>query len=200
MFAASTSIPTNMPLRPLILITRPNDTIVGLYKTIAGRSTGGSNGTYPNNEETPLQAIDGLLSTKYVNLGRYNSPGFYESVIGIGTGFYVVPKISNSSVAIALRFATSDHSPSNDPTEVTLEGTNEIETKGLNLGSNWRLIYRGTSGMGLTSFDVRSTYMPPVHFQNTIAYRSYRLLVSKVKMPNSNNAVQYAEAQILGYI
>jgi hypothetical protein len=138
------------------------------------------------------------LSTKYLNFGYQGTNGAVLVNPGVGTGFYVTPNISNASVAISLLFATANDYPNRDPITVTLEGTNATGTGALDLGSSWTLIYSGPTGIDLIIVPARSTYVPQQNFSNTIAYMSYRLLVTSQR--NLSDAVQYAEAEIKGYI
>ena len=171
---------------------------MGLYNTSAGQSTGATNGIYSGSAETPDKAIDGSVNTKYLNFGFQGSPGATLSHPGAGTGFYVTPAISNATVAIALLFATANDFPDRDPISVTLEGTNETTTAALDLGSSWTLIYSGPTGIDPITAPPRMTYAPQQNFSNTIAFSSYRLLITSQRNVNTD-AVQYSESQILGY-
>jgi hypothetical protein len=180
---------------PLVQITQPDDPIFGVYNTTAGQSTGGFNGRYSVPAEEPSMAIDGLLSTKYLNFGNNGSGSANLSQPGINTGFYVTPNISNASVACGLLFGVAADSPERDPITVTLEATNSTA---LNSSSSWTLIYSGPTGIDPVIVPNRSTYATLQVFSNTIAYQNYRLLVTSQREGYSN-AVQYSEAQIMGY-
>ncbi|CAF1113397.1 unnamed protein product [Rotaria sordida] len=182
----------------IVSITSPSDPIVGLYNTSAGQPTGAYNGRYSSSTETPSKAIDGLLSTKYLNFGAQGSSGAVLNDPGVNTGFFVTPTISNASVAVALLFATANDFPNRDPLTVTLEGTNATDVEAPPLGSSWTLIYSGPTGIDRATAPARNTYMQHQDFSNTIAFRSYRLLVTSQR--GRDSCVQYAEAQILGYI
>ncbi|CAF5152124.1 unnamed protein product, partial [Rotaria sp. Silwood1] len=52
----------------LVILTRADDPIVGICHTIAGESICGSGVNYPSTE-IPSDAIDGSLTTKYLNFG-----------------------------------------------------------------------------------------------------------------------------------
>ena len=180
--------------RPIVIITRAGDSIVGLYNTTAGGPTGAKNGRYSGTAEEPPQAIDNNVNTKYLNFGSTGWFGVTASAPGVGTGFYVTPTIRNASIAIALRFATADDEPDRDPLTVTLEGTNFTS---LDLASSWSLIYNGSTGIDPTADPGRRIFVPQQNFSNTIVYRSYRLLITSQR--SAAWAVQYAEAQIIGY-
>jgi hypothetical protein len=186
---------TTMTLRTFTIITRSGDPIVGVYNTTAGASTGGKNGRYSNSNEMPPEAIDNLTSTKYLNFGGTGDFYVVAPAPGVGTGFYVTPIISNSSIATSLLFATGNDVPNRDPITVTLEGSN-VDT--LDDGSSWTLIYNGSTGISPTTDPGRQTYVAQQNFSNTIAYKSYRLLVTSQRGPEW--AVQYSEAQIIGYV
>jgi hypothetical protein len=57
---------------PIITITRAGDSIIGLYNTSAGQSTGACNGSYSGPAEMPDKAIDGSLASKYLNFVKVN--------------------------------------------------------------------------------------------------------------------------------
>ncbi|CAF1391110.1 unnamed protein product [Adineta steineri] len=105
-------------------ITRAGDSIVGIYNTSAGMSTGCINGSFSSSAEMPPEAIDNLTSTKYLNFGSTGGFNIEAPAPGVDTGFYVTPTISNNSIATALLFATANDSPNRDPITVTLEGSN----------------------------------------------------------------------------
>ncbi|CAF1071957.1 unnamed protein product [Rotaria sp. Silwood1] len=166
----TTTSTTTTIVRSIVTITRPGDTIIGVYNTTA----------------VPL------LEVKMVGTGDYN---VVAPAPGVGTGFYVTPAISNASITISLLFATANDSPNRDPITVTLEGSN---ANALDNGSSWTLIYSGSTGISHTADPGRMVYVTRQNFSNTIAYRSYRLLVTSQRAPEWG--VQYSEAQIIGYI
>lgn len=182
----------------MVALIQPNDAIMGVYGTQRGGSTGGSNGNYPNLLQTPVQGIDGLLTTKYVNFGLNGSLSYYRPQPGVNTGFYVTPTISSRSIARALLFATANDLPQRDPLTVTLEGTNATSVGALNLGSSWLLLYSGPTGIDPINIPSRLAYGSQQNFSNNILCSSYRLLVTSQR--NNSDCVQYAEVQIFGYI
>jgi hypothetical protein len=188
-------MPPTTTSQSITAITRAGDSIVGLYNTTAGGSTGGENGMYSTSAEYPASAIDYLTSTKYLNFGTTGGYYITAPAPGVGTGFYVTPIVSNASIAVSLRFATANDSPNRDPITVTLEGTNSNE---LDYGSSWTLIYSGPTGISPTIDPGRMQYVAQQNFSNTIAYKSYRLLVTSQR--GADWVVQYAEAEIIGYI
>lgn len=198
--STSTTTTTTTTLRRIFtVITRPGDRIVGIYNTSTGGSTGGSNGRYSTViGESPPSAIDRVLSTKYFNFGGTSIAGNVALNPGANSGFYVTPAISNASIATALLFATANDLPSRDPITVTLEGTNAIGVGALDYGPNWTLIYSGPTGINPVTAPPRSQYVARQNFSNSIPYRSYRLLI--LTQRGLTDAVQYAEAEIWGYV
>ncbi|CAF1163166.1 unnamed protein product [Adineta ricciae] len=190
---SETSSPT-LTTQSLGRITQAGDTIVGLYNTTAGGSTGGKNGLYSGPSETPIYAIDGSTSTKYFNYGVTGGSNTTANAPGIGTGFYITPSISNASIAVGLLFATANDRPNRDPLSVSLEGTN---SDACDSGSSWTLLYNGSTGINVTSEPDRMTYGIQQNFSNTTPYKSYRLLITSKRGPD--DAVQYSEAHIIGY-
>ncbi|CAF3125129.1 unnamed protein product [Rotaria sp. Silwood2] len=188
---------TTTTARPTVNITQAGDPIVGICNTIAGGNVGGSGVNYPITENIS-NAIDGSLSTKYLNFGSSSSGCSGSSPAGINTGFYVTPTRSNASIAVGLLFATANDSPNRDPITVTLEGTNATTTAAFNSGTSWTLIYNGSTGISSSTDPGRQIYVSQQIFSNTIAFRSYRLLVTSKR--GTDNSVQYAEAHIVGYI
>ncbi|CAF3096525.1 unnamed protein product [Rotaria sp. Silwood2] len=129
----STSSTSTTTPRPIVSITRSDDAIVSLYNTAVDGSTGASNGRYSILAEEPPAAIDGSLSTKYLNFEFQGTTGAVLNSPGVNTGFYVTPTIGNDSVAVALLFATANDYPSRDPIKVTLEETNATRVGALDL-------------------------------------------------------------------
>lgn len=182
-------------LGPMIKISNVGDTIIGLYNTSAGQSTGGYDGLYASSVELPPQAMDDNVNTKYVNNGINGS--FTANLLnpGANTGFFVIPSVSNASLAVAVRFATANDYPNRDPITITLEGSNESNTTALHLGSSWTLIYNGSTG--LLPVNARRTYGVQQNFSNTQRFRSYRLLITTQR--DLTDCVQYSESVIIGH-
>ena len=113
---------------------------------------------------------------------------------GADTGFYVTPTLTSTSVTNGLLFATGGDFPERDPITVTLEGTNLTAP---NASSSWVLIYNGSTGIDLSTVINRLTYGTLQVFPNTIAYRSYRLLITSQRA--AQDSIQYSEAHIMSY-
>ncbi|CAF1424109.1 unnamed protein product [Adineta ricciae] len=176
-------------------ITQPGDPIIGLYGTKAGGPTGGTNGMFTAiPSETPTSAIDNNVNTKYVNYGNYSYINGNFSQAGQDTGFFVTSTSGNFSVANGIIFATGSDYPERDPLTITLEGTNSTT---LLPNPSWTLVYTGATGIDPTTAPARLTYGTLQVFSNSIAFRSYRLLITSQR--SYQDSVQYAEAHIMTY-
>ncbi|CAF1185805.1 unnamed protein product [Rotaria sordida] len=187
-------------LEPLenVLLTTSNDRIVGIFNTVAGGNTnpasmdGNDAGSYYP-KESPEHAIDNNVWTKYNNQG--NGPQSLSSPTkGVGTGFIVTPQYG-LSIVTSFQFATGNDRPQRDPLTITLEGTN-VTSDDQSIGKNWKLIYMGETGLkidpGRSSFGKRQT------LNNTMAAKSYRLIVTSQRLPE--HSVQYSEAHLYGNV
>ncbi|CAF3855670.1 unnamed protein product [Adineta steineri] len=194
MITTTETIPLSTTTEILSRLTHPNDAIFGICNTIVGGDStpsdiSGSNqcNFYPG--EMPANVIDNDELTKYTNFG--NGTISTSSITqGCYTGFYVT--LSNSpSVLKAVQFRTGNDNPNRDPITITIEGTNSTL---LTVGNSWILIYSGSSGLdndpGRYELGLQQT------FNNTIAYTSYRLLVTTKRAIGV--AVQYSEAFLFG--
>ena len=168
--------------------------IVGLWSTTLGgnglQSTpGSSTGNYPSTESPPL-CIDGNSGTKYLSFGDCPSSSS-PSTCASGTGFHLTPLIGPTTVR-AVQIQTAVDVPQRDPLTMTLEGSNQTGSA-LFSGSSWILIYSGLTG--LTMDPGRSTFGVKQIFSNSIAYTSYRVLMTSKR--NISNSIQYAEIELL---
>ena len=170
--------------------------VFGVSKTVAGgNSTAATVGTgsfqYPASE-APYKACDNSVFTKTLNFGPCNSDSGSVPGCGLETGIYVT-SIRSASLATGLQFCTGNDLPERDPTMITLEGSNGTSAN-LVLGSSWTLIYRGPTGLDIDPD--RFGCGTRVSFSNTMAFKSYRMLVT-AKRANIN-CVQYSEFKLLG--
>ena len=167
----------------------------GLWNTTAGNDgtqaiPGNCMGCYPA-AETPARGFDGNISTKYLNFGHCNGSSVSNIFCGVNTGFHVTPA-TGPSVIRSLRLCTAnDHSP-RDPLTMTLEGSS-LNGSALFLASSWTLIYNGSTG--LAPDPGRGTYGVLQTFSNSIAYVSYRILMTSKR--SSSNSIQYSEIRLL---
>jgi hypothetical protein len=172
-------------------ITYSNDTIVGVFNTSAGSSSDANVGNWVTNQ-SPSTAFDDDTNTKFLNFAA----GDTSTTGGLGAGLYVTPLIGYS-VATGIQFATADDNPERDPITVTLEGSNNASIQ-LTLGASWTILYSGPTGINASVDPGRLTYVTMQNFSNTIAYTSYRLLVTSKRA--SSYGVQYSEANIYGFV
>lgn len=179
-------------------LTSPNETIYGIWNTIAGgNSSPSSNGNGVGNyfpSEEPNNILDRNISTKYTNFGYCNVSFTTSSfTCGVNTGFYLTLQ-RGAMTLVGMRFVTALSMHERDPLTMTVEGSNQAPSA-LTLGSSWTLIYNGSTG--LVSDPGRGNNGIIQNFSNSISYSSYRVLVTSVR--NFTYATQYAEVELIGY-
>lgn len=148
-------------------------------------------GQYPS-DETPGNACDSTVSTKYTNFGTCWST-IVQITCGVNTGFYTELQ-RGASLVIGMRICTGNNLPGRDPMTVSLEGSN-LSGTALTLGSSWTPIYYGPSGFATDPG--RYTCGPMLVVNNTSFYTSYRFLVLAIRYAESST--QYSELQLYGY-
>ncbi len=138
----------------------------------------------PGLGETPQLAIDGSVTTKYLNFGENNS------------GFIVTP--SAASIIQSFIISTANDAEERDPATYALFGTNAPITSTDNsqgMAEAWTLIQEGAvtlpSGMG--SRQVPGT--PVDTLNNTTSFNSYKLIFPTVRNPATANSMQLSEVQ-----
>lgn len=184
---------------PWPFVTGPGNAISGFYQASVGGShvasiVGTGAGQYPASQ-APSMAIDASTATKYLNYGN-GSSGVSSPTKGVGTGLVVTPIFAaRSSLVTGIQVVTANDPPARDPLIVSIEGTNA--SGGLNLGSTWTLIADNVN-LGIDADPGRQAYGPLVRFENTVAYRSYRVIVKSQR--GSGNSVQYAEMKLVGLL
>jgi len=167
-------------------VTAPGNPIVGVAATLgSATSTLATVGTVPNFNnypaaEAPPNAIDNLLTTKYLNFQQ------------TGAGFIVTP--SALSTLSGVRFATGNDAAERDPFTITIEGTNSPNAT-TTLNSSWTTIYNGVSG--LATDPGRDTFGATVSFTNALQFASYRVLIQTVRGPGTANSFQFDEIELL---
>ncbi|UJR16735.1 hypothetical protein I4U23_003635 [Adineta vaga] len=172
-----------------------NEHIYGVYNTTAGSdsllaTTGVDIGQYPAKEK-PLNAIDGIISTKYLSFGVCKESTSPNAECGLNTGFY--QELQNGALLVTgFQICTAEDFPERDPLIVTLEGSNLSDTLLMN-GSSWNVIYTGDSG--LQPDPGRNTYGVIKSINNSISYKNYRFLVTNKR--SISNSVQYSEVKLL---
>lgn len=173
-----------------------SDPIVGLWNTTAGQNgTQATPGTAVGNyvaSEPPQMVFDNNCGTKYTSFGSCDIGGSTASIhCGLGTGFHVT-LLAGPMIVKSFRICTGNDAPPRDPLTMTLEGSNQTGSA-LFLDSSWRLIYNGSTG--LATNPGRQNYGPVQNFaSNTMAYRSYRILITSKRA--SDSALQYSEIQL----
>lgn len=178
------------------MFCRSNETVYGVWNTIAGgNSTASSAGSAAGNyypTEVPMGACDDNFTSAYTNFGSCNS-GSNLLTCGKNTGFYRTPS-RGSSLVFGFQICTAGGLNSRDPMTVTLEGSNQPLSV-LVLGSSWTLIYNGTSG--LDNDPGRTACGPPQLFLNNVWYKSYRFLVTSKR--GTQSSTWYTEVILIGY-
>ncbi len=167
-------------------ITASGTPLVGVAATpgssaslLAVPGTIGNFNNYPA-LESPPNAIDDVVATKYLNFQKNNA------------GFIVTP--ASPSVLAGFLFTTANDSPERDPMNVLIEGSSDANAT-VSLNSNWVSIYSGISG--LATDPGRLTPGTAVSFPNSVSYASYRLLVWNVReLPVIANSFQFAEIEL----
>lgn len=169
-------------------VVSPQDNIVGLQNTVAG---GANTLAQANNYggTLPSSAIDGYFSTKYFN----NAPSG-SNPPGVNTGFVITPA-SGPAVVNAIAFVTAGDTPGRDPLNITVEGSNSA-TANQTGDASFTLLHEGQSG--LQQNPARGSWGQVIHFQNSLAYASYRVLVTSTAAGASGDGTQFAEVKMLG--
>jgi hypothetical protein len=165
-------------------VLSPADTITGV------------GGTTPD-AETVDHAID-QNTQKYLNFGTDGdqNPPFVGPA-----GFVVTPTLgadASGTVVTAIRIYTANDAPERDPASFTLEGSNN--------GTNFTTIASGALALpdarnasGAT-IDPLTQALQEVRFNNSIPYKSYRVLFPHVKNDATANSVQVGEVELLGTV
>lgn len=179
-------------------LNHATDIIARVYITTAGQFIDSLNTSHENNTARLMHAMDDSLQTKYIDYGFKDGSNTTVGDAVTAAGFLVIPSISNVSIACGLLFATADDQPDLDPITVTLEGSNVSTVEALYKHTNWILLYNGSTGIDAAKDPGRLSYALQQNFSNTIHFASYRLLITSRR--NNSDAVQYAEARIMGYI
>ena len=131
--------------------------------------------------ESPTNALDGITTTKYLNLGKENA------------GFIVTPA-AGATVLKAFRFFTANDLPNRDPAAWAIYGTTEpIQSADNSTGTaeNWTLIDQGITELPVA----RQAAGPLTLVANNGAYTSYRMVTPALRNGPAVNSVQYSEIQ-----
>ena len=157
-----------------------DDLVAAVKNTVKGAPNVAVDGTDSSDQEQVSHAIDGDIKSKHFN--KAENTGL---VVSAGLG---------ASVVTAIRFATGNDSPERDPLAITLEGSNapDSTTPG---ASGFTLLYEGPSG--LAGQLERQQWGQTIHFTNTRAYKSYRVLICQSR-GGPRAGAQYGEVELLG--
>jgi len=146
---------------------------------------GASHRAVITNSEVAANALDSNLATKYYN--NYDD-GTHRT--GIGSGLVV--NVRSAVVVTAFQIATANDESGRDPLSITIEGSNQVhaEEEG---SSAFTLLYSGSTG--LKADPGRKAWGPAVVFENTTAYRTYRMLVTTKRDPEVFG-IQFSEFRL----
>ncbi len=155
----------------LVDITAPGNTIYG-YPTDGDWS----------GSENPLKALDNDIETNY-----RHKKGEKQS-----TGFVVTP--SKKKVVNRLSITTADDAPERDPVAFKFYGSNDDVYSG-----PWTLIASGK----IDDFNQETPWPrlakneTPIVFDNDVAYKHYRLMITDVRDAGSADSMQLAEVELI---
>ncbi len=155
----------------LVDITAPGNTIYG-YPT---------DGDWPGSE-SPLKALDDDVNTNY-----RHKKGETQS-----TGLVVTP--SKKKVVNRLTFTTADDAPERDPVAFEFYGSD-----GDVYGGPWTLIASGKIGdfNQETPWPRQTMNETPIMFDNDVAYKHYRIMITAVRDAGSADSMQFAELELI---
>ncbi|MFH1719362.1 MAG: PA14 domain-containing protein [Planctomycetota bacterium] len=153
-------------------VTAPGDNLLGVP----------NDGDWPGAETPPL-AIDDNSGTKYLHFKGEVEP----------TGFVVEP-MAGPTVVTGLTFTTANDSAPRDPVTFELYGSNET------INGAYELIAAGdivdfAGEVAWPRFTMNAT---PISFENTVAYKYYKVMFPTVRDPASANSMQIAEVELIG--
>jgi len=155
----------------LVDITAPGNTIYG-YPTDGDWSS----------SETPLKALDDNVDTIYRHKKGEKQP----------TGLVVTP--SKKKVVNRLTFTTADDHPERDPVAFKFYGSNDDVYSG-----PWTLIASGTIDdfSQETAWPRQAMNETPIMFDNDVAYKHYRIMITEVRDAGSADSMQFAELELI---
>ncbi|CAE7255710.1 unnamed protein product, partial [Symbiodinium sp. CCMP2456] len=176
-----------------LLVAAPAAHAVPLLNTNASvlainTSPPASNSTYLTGEGAD-SAIDGIPTTKYLNLGQPPRE----------TGLAVEPLFGNT-IAQSIQFTTADDFEIRDPSGWVLYGSNDpllsTDNSDLSGGESWTQIANGALEFPAD----RLTQLPAINFTNSTPYNNYRIEFPDVKGGpggrDSFSGMQVADVQL----
>lgn len=171
-------------------VTAPGDVVQGVPND--GAYPGGTSYDYGwpvdwpfvGNYETPAQAIDDLVDTKFLHFKGDVEP----------SGIRVIPSMG-ATIVVGLTLTTAGDVARRDPVSFELYGSND----GIN--GPYTLIASGpivdfADSVEWPRLTINAT---PITFDNDVAYTSYQLLFPMIRDPATAKAMQIAEIELLGY-
>ncbi|UJR19471.1 hypothetical protein I4U23_022602 [Adineta vaga] len=167
-------------------------TVYPIWNTNIGGSSTPSMSSFTQSSpssEGPANVFDGSPSNKLLQFGDQS----VSTGQGLNTGFYfTLPQ--GSKVLVGYRFATATGGQHRVPLTVSIEGSN---SGSLTVGSSWTVISNNASTGLLGVSGSSSTYGTYLPINNTIAYSSYRILVTgKYTTSSSSNCVEIGEMEL----
>jgi hypothetical protein len=135
--------------------------------------------------ESPANAIDNNVGSKYLNFGEVNS------------GFIVTPSFGSSTIK-SFVITTANDALQRDPTAYALYGTNDMITSADNSSAtdeDWTLIDSGALALP----DARQVEGPRVPVSGFGRFTSYLFVVTAVKDEAFANSMQFSEIQFYGH-
>ena len=164
-------------------VLSPHDSITALERSTQGAP---SIATEAGDSKEIGLVIDEHIDSKYLFRPRdgANPPG-------VNTGFIVTPAKGSTTIG-GVQFATGNDMPERDPLRLTIEGTNAPNPLQAQ-PRDFTLLYDGPTG--IENDPGRGHWGAAVHFPNTTAYTSYRVLVTQSR-DGSTDGVQYGEIKL----
>jgi len=158
-------------------ITHPGDPVVGVP----------NDNNWPA-AETPPNAIDNVVSTKYLCF----KTSFIPDATTGGSGFRVTPS-GPRTVVKALNFASANDAVERDPVSFRLSGSDD------SINGPYTVIAEGTISYfsGATAWARLTWITAPIPIVNKKAYRHYELFFTKVRDQAAANSMQIAEVELL---
>lgn len=195
--AARTADVIDMSLRPVAVAAPPGFVPNGSVATVlsAKDPVAALKQTRAGAPNVPAEAADLGAAAAMVLDGNPTSKHFNRAkdgihTAGINTGVVLTPQSAHQPVT-ALQFATGNDMPKRDPYSITLEGSNAAAATQAG-GNGYVLIYQGPAG--LEADPGRNRWGRVVRFNNTTAYKSYRILVTETQ--NDADGTQYSEVRL----
>ncbi len=155
-------------------VLTPGDPVVPIQRLV-------SDSAYRSDKEGPPEAVDGLASTKYLNLG------------GRRSGFIVTPAAGARAVQ-SFVLTTANDQVASDPASFLIYGTNSpIASLDNSTGllENWTLVASGDLDLP----DERGVAAPAVSFTNAASFTSWKLIFPSLKDRLVANGMHIAEVQ-----